>query len=89
MIRWLALCAASLAACAFAQEVPNPPEPTPAFAGQTDAPPPRDASRYRVTTITEELAGPWSIACLPDGNFLIAESAGRMKYALALAAERI
>jgi glucose/arabinose dehydrogenase len=64
---------------ARAQETPNPPEPTPAFAGQTDAPAPPRASRYSVTIVTDELVGPLSLAFLPDGNFLISESAGRLR----------
>lgn len=79
MHRWLGLIAFGWSALAFAQAEPSPPEPTPAFAGQTDAPAPRQPSRYRVTVITDKLAGAWSVAFLPDGNFLVSESAGRMR----------
>jgi glucose/arabinose dehydrogenase len=79
MHRWLGLIAFVWSALVFAQAEPSPPEPTPAFAGQTDAPPPRQASRYRVSVITDKLAGAWSVAFLPDGNFLISESAGRLR----------
>lgn len=79
MHRWFGLAASVCSTLAFAQTEPQPPEPTPAFAGQTDAPAPRRPSRYQVTVITEELGGPWSIAFLPDGNLLISESSGRMR----------
>jgi glucose/arabinose dehydrogenase len=79
MLRSVALAALSFAAFATAQETPNPPEPTPAFPGQTEAPAPQRASRYRVTIITDQLQGPWSIAFLPDGQFLVSESAGRLR----------
>lgn len=55
------------------------PEPTPAFAGQTDAPPPARASRYRVEVITDSLSSPWALAFLPDGTFLVTERNGRMR----------
>jgi glucose/arabinose dehydrogenase len=55
------------------------PEPTPAFAGQTEAPPPAVESRYSVDVITDALTGPWAIAFLPDGNFLVSERRGRLR----------
>src|SRR5262245_27569578 len=61
------------------QPEPKPPEPKPAFAGQTDAPPPKQASKYRAETITTELTGPWALAFLPDGNFLVSERRGRLR----------
>src|SRR5690554_5123599 len=54
-------------------------EPTPAFPGQTDAPPPARESRYRTEVITDKLTGPWAIAFLPDGNFLVTERRGRLR----------
>jgi glucose/arabinose dehydrogenase len=55
-------------------------KPKPAFAGQTDAPPPSKPSpEASVETITTRLSSPWSMAFLPDGNFLVTESAGTMR----------
>jgi glucose/arabinose dehydrogenase len=55
------------------------PEPEPAFAGQTDAPPPTRESAYEVEVITDQLTGPWAVAFLPDGNFLVSERRGTLK----------
>jgi glucose/arabinose dehydrogenase len=56
------------------------PKPTPAFPGQTDAPPPAKPSpALNVETITARLNSPWSLAFLPDGNFLVTESAGTLR----------
>src|SRR5436305_5771793 len=58
----------------------NPPKPKPAFAGQTDAPAPAKPSpKITVEPITTRLNAPWSVAFLPDGNFLVTESAGTMR----------
>src|SRR5262247_579888 len=47
----------------------------PAFAGQTNAPAPsKPSAPFAVQTITNRLSGPWSIAFLPDGNFLVTEA---------------
>jgi len=47
------------------------PEPKPAFAGQTDAPPPAKPSpALKVETIATGVNG-WSMAFLPDGRFLV------------------
>jgi glucose/arabinose dehydrogenase len=54
-------------------------EPRPAFPGQTEAPPPARESRYRVEVITDQLTGPWALAFLPDGNFLVSERRGRLR----------
>lgn len=57
-----------------------PPEPTPAFPGQTDAPPPTTPSPdFKVETINDQLAGPWSLAFLPNGYFLLTERPGTMR----------
>ncbi|MES2605052.1 MAG: PQQ-dependent sugar dehydrogenase, partial [Pseudomonadota bacterium] len=62
---------------AFAQQ---PVEPTPAFAGQTDAPAPaKPSSGFKVATITDKLTGPWAMAQLPNGNFLVTERPGTMR----------
>jgi glucose/arabinose dehydrogenase len=63
------------AAPALAQQ----PEPEPAFAGQTEAPPPTVESRYSVEVITDALASPWAVAFLPDGQFLVSERNGRLR----------
>ena len=56
------------------------PEPTPAFAGQTDAPPPaRPSPAFNVETIASGLTGAWAVAFLPDGNFLITQNGGTMR----------
>ena len=34
---------------------------------------------YRVTTITEGLERPWSLAFLPDGTLLVTEKPGRLR----------
>jgi glucose/arabinose dehydrogenase len=58
----------------------NPPKPKPAFPAQTDAPAPAKPSpKFTVDTITTRLNGPWSLAFLPDGNFLVTEGAGTMR----------
>jgi len=67
----------TLAATAAAQS--TQPEPKPAFAGQTDAPPPARESRYKVEVITDQLTGPWALAFLPDGNFLVSERRGVLR----------
>lgn len=55
------------------------PEPRPAFEGQTDAPAPAIASRFKVETITSSLNSPWALAFLPDGNFLVSERLGTLR----------
>jgi aldose sugar dehydrogenase len=56
------------------------PEPKPAFAGQTDAPPPaKPSAPVNVQTVATGLTGAWAIAFLPDGNFLITQNAGTMR----------
>src|SRR5580704_16119047 len=62
----------------YAGDVPRKPKP--AFPGQTDAPPPAKLSpEVKVETITTRLTTPWSMAFLPDGNFLVTESIGTMR----------
>jgi glucose/arabinose dehydrogenase len=57
-----------------------PYKPKPAFPGQTEAPPPAKVSgSLGIQTITNRLSAPWSLAFLPDGNFLVTEGAGTMR----------
>jgi aldose sugar dehydrogenase len=52
----------------------------PAFPGQTNAPKPAKLSTsFTVETVTNRLSGPWSIAFLPSGNFLVTEANGTMR----------
>src|SRR5579875_565485 len=68
------------AACAQSAFAFHGDKPKPAFRGQTDAPPPaRPSPPVNVETITTRLSSPWSMAFLPDGNFLVTESAGTMR----------
>ena len=56
------------------------PEPKPAFAGQTDAPPPTKPSPApEVKTLATGLTGAWSMAFLPNGHILISQSSGTMR----------
>ena len=66
-----------ITACGVGAQAPH--EPQPAFAGQTDAPPPARESRYRAEVITDQLTGPWALAFLPDGNFLVSERRGTLR----------
>ncbi len=77
----VALAAALLAAPLHAQDFAGEHRhPKPAFPGQTDAPKPSKPSPpISVETITTRLNGPWSMAFLPDGNFLVTESTGTMR----------
>ncbi len=54
-------------------------KPKPAFAGQTEAPPPaRSSPALNIQTIATGLNGAWAMAFLPDGKFLITENSGTM-----------
>src|SRR5262245_7395091 len=69
-------CLAVATACMQAQVQ----KPKPAFAGQTEAPPPAKASpQLNVQTIATGFTGAWSISFLPGGNFLITENSGNMR----------
>jgi glucose/arabinose dehydrogenase len=72
--------AAATATGRFAGDVVRKPKP--AFPGQTDAPPPSKPSpQVTVETVAGRLTGAWSLAFLPDGNFLVTESIGTMRIA--------
>jgi glucose/arabinose dehydrogenase len=58
------------------------PAPKPAFAGQTNAPPPAKASApVHIEVLVRGLSRPWSFALLPDGRFLVAERTGVLRIA--------
>ena len=71
---------AVLPLCAQSAFTGSPPKPKPAFPRQTDAPKPQKPSpALNVETITARLSSPFSLAFLPDGNFLVTESGGTMR----------
>ena len=47
--------------------------------GQTRAPYEPSGVAYTVTTVTDKLVAPWSIAFLPDGKMLVTEKQGAMR----------
>jgi glucose/arabinose dehydrogenase len=53
--------------------------PMPAFAQQTDAPPPAVSTKLDVAVLAGGLDHPWSLAFLPDGRMLVSERAGRLR----------
>jgi glucose/arabinose dehydrogenase len=58
----------------------QPLEPVPAFPGQTKAPAPAKPSpAVTAQAIAGGLTGAWSVAFLPDGNFLVTQNAGTMR----------
>src|SRR6478735_1203522 len=76
----LILISAALASFTFTTgALADSPEPTPAFPGQTDAPAPPKSADFDTQIITEKLNSPWSLAFLPDGSFLVTESAGTIR----------
>ncbi len=51
----------------------------PAFAGQTRAPTPAQATAVNVETVAEGLEKPWAVEFLPDGRMLVTEKPGRLR----------
>src|SRR5437660_7457426 len=73
-----------LAATAIGAQAPaggpgQEPTFTPAFKGQTNAPPPDHPSQFAVEVIAKGLAHPWSLQFLPDGRMLVTERPGRIR----------
>ena len=65
---------------AYSQPAGGYQKPKPAFAGQAEAPAPAKASpKINIETIATRLSGAWSLAFLPDGNFLVTEGNGTMR----------
>jgi glucose/arabinose dehydrogenase len=54
--------------------------PTPAFAGQTEAPAPaKPSAAINVETLATGLTGAWAMAFLPGGDILVTENGGAMR----------
>jgi len=84
--RWgriLALCASTFTSAAWGAAASNvdplADPPTPAFAGQTQAPAPAQPSRFDVEVLVSGLETPRSLVALPSGEFLVVEGAGRVR----------
>ncbi len=52
---------------------------SPAMAEQTNAPPPKVASKIKVETFAGGLKNPWGLQFLPDGRLLVTERPGRLR----------
>jgi glucose/arabinose dehydrogenase len=75
-----ALIVVAAAASAVASPRAQTHNPAPASPGQTKAPAPAKPSpALNVETIASGLTGAWAVAFLPDGNFLVTQSAGTMR----------
>jgi aldose sugar dehydrogenase len=80
-MRAMALAAAVQLLLVATPAVALSPQPTPAFPGQTLAPPPAKPSPpLNVETVVSGLTGAWSLAFLPDGRFLVT-AGGQMRIA--------
>lgn len=78
----------ALAACLaipLRAQMANPldyPPPKPAFAGQTNAPPPAKKSPpFNVDIVITRFMAPWGMAFMPDGKILVSERYGFMRIA--------
>jgi glucose/arabinose dehydrogenase len=60
-------------------EAANARNQKPAFAGQTRAPQPAQATRVRIETVASGLDRPWALEFLPDGRMLVTEKPGRLR----------
>ena len=75
-----ALILVTVAAFAVASPRAQTHNPSPASPGQTKAPAPAKPSpALNVETIASGLTGAWAVAFLPDGNFLVTQSAGTLR----------
>lgn len=67
------------------EKIVNPldyPPPKPAFAGQTNAPPPKTPSPpVNVQVVITRFMAPWAMAFLPDGKILVTERYGFIRVA--------
>ena len=79
-MRTMKLVAALVFAAAAAAEPLPAAGPAPAFAGQTDAPPPATASTPpKITVIATGMTGAWSVAFLPGGGLLVTHADGALR----------
>ena len=77
---WMCVAALVVAATLSVLDAQAPPEPKPAFPGQTDAPAPtRPSPAIAVEQIAAGLASAWAFAFLPDGSLLTTQNTGTMR----------
>ena len=67
-LRLAAVLAAGIASCA-----------TVSLAEQTNAPPPKDATKLKIETFAKGLSNPWGLQFLPGGRLLVTERPGRLR----------
>jgi glucose/arabinose dehydrogenase len=60
-------------------EPPNGRNQKPAFAGQTRAPKPAQASQVQIEKVASGLDHPWGLEFLPDGRMLVTERKGQLR----------